>query len=1524
MTELTPSMALVLATLADGLEPLTGRRVAGLTGMAPGTAIKLLNALLDLGAVDSTDQGRSTLWHVTPSAEPLLRGDGADRPERCAIILTARPGEYAEVRGRLPDGSEIREPGTGIRYHAAALSAHQLRWKVNVFEIGMGNTTAAALTALAVDRFEADVVMFVGVGAGVKPKQQRPGDVLVVSSAYNGHAGKYHQTDAGVSVFQSRPVSRPANSALVQLAKSVQHRPAGSWTFTRPRHMNVSVGPIASTEAVVADNASDIYQRIITTLGDAEGIDMESYGVFESAATFGVPAIAVRGLSDFVQEKGIESDKKWQPIAARHAAAVALEMLMSAHPGDVPPRKLIPPGPVCSPDPAPRPLAVPPHARRWLDRLRKVAPKRAEAAESAITDNDARRVRSWISTCLNNPPAWLRGDVTGDGWALVASIADGVGAGTALRAWQRAAQVAADTGDPALGSVFSLWVAVSIRIAGDGQATADAVAQALTEVDLAAYPQLESLRHFYLATTTSDNTAIRVTAGSALMAMRGSDAKLDVVALTGTSEPDADDVPVTPLDSSIRSWLTVSVLATLSYVWLVDEQGERAQRCAEAALVLAPFSTTARLRRGQALMVRVNSNKRGSGLGDISVLLSNIERDALAVRRGQAEYGGSTVEALALAGKARVESGDPAGALRLLLPAPRGQATEIEAAADDVLQPATIAALLTGDNELALELANRIGSSVESQFLRAAAFARASNMRDNSVSAYRAALDLAGDNTHNIRRALLGLARLKVPMAGPDITEHVQRLRTVDEQAADLVMATSALSTGDYDRAIELARRHRTELDAVMLEAEGLTGAGRPEEAVELLDEFGREVGDIALRGQAMMLAGRAGLYDTVAVIADAIISSSEGELLRMAREARAEGAARTGDWDVVDAQNRLLLDELDVTVSEYHERAVRYRWVRAEALYRRRRFTDALDVLSTPTQVPVANRSQVLLVLAIMRSLAPQDVRDDMFDWILTIAASWIKDEQIGAEAVKLIVLLPVDVTDVRLMRARELMADYFSTHGSDAQIKQIDLGDNPNDPDITSLIEFLRTQFEPRTEQLAELATKLWLGRLPAGFLADVRHRAYSEVLIKQELGCYVVRPALTPAAASVREARRSDARASLGGTVVIDTSALVIGCHLGLPRQHLLAKFARVTYPISLRDDVYAGQASLAMRSNGSMGWDADAHRPVITNYPADLVEQWVKSADELASDLARLTIQPDAEDPDQHLWSAALRMARNLGLPLWADDNALATVAAHEGLATFSTLDLLEALEADDSIDVSGPDLLDQLSRDAGIVDLPLPADWATQARHDRFDPAAYLRLAISRPSAWIDHAASFGQYQRLIRTMLESPPVSRADDDAGKADEAELAAVRITAWAGAAANGIAWASPPPARCQVVGALLAWTALNAEPLLDSNAVLATSAGAPTAPDDAGPGPTPRPGAVLGELLMIALAVQRGAFPAGDGVGSVIRTLADALRTVASGAQTAALIARAVETLNENLRTAAMTAFLASPPGAIFPLD
>lgn len=1522
VTEFPETSRRVLAVLDSSAEPLSGRRVARLASMSPTTCNAALADLAELGAVHATQQGRARRWSVTNAGRDML----AEGVARDALILTALPLEYAAVRDRLGAGSERRAP-SGARYCEAVVRGKNIEWTVRLFETSVGSATAAAALGRAVGDFRPDLVVFSGVAGGLRPDDQHHGDVIIIERAYQGQGGKSYGDD-GESKFKSRPKAALATEQMIQLARSIARAPAP----LRPEYV-IAVGDLATTEEVVADNRGPVSQRLTEQLNNCVAVDMETHGVYEAARQHGVPVVAVRGLSDIGGKKDPENDRNWQPVAAGNAATIALELLIRAHPDDLDSRgagRGTPNGPTQAPgsDTSSRPL--PPQVSAMLETLATESPTRADAARDDLTDAKA-TPRTVLSMLTTHPPAWLRQDRTGLAWGIVATAGDAVHTRSARTAWQQAAVIAEKGGDASAAAVFRLFAARSIVTEHDGVRDIVAtVRKALTDIDLSGASALAPVVDFWRRAVGSNDVDVDLMP-AARLALTGL-GRADLLPKLSLGSAGDDSLPAADLPAWLNDRVVAEIMLVVCTGLLADDDYGRARVWANQTVELAPWSSEARLRQAQAMLGSTHDSLSIGAADAVTDELMRIESIALQIRRDRAAWGGRTDEALALAGRSRVEMDDPQGALALLLAPPRGTATANEADSPVVAQVSTVAALRTGDVDLAAKLADSVEQPIERHLLRAATFSQTSNTHDWARREYRSALELA-EEPRQIGQALLGLARLRVPVTDdPVLADRLAELGRADPQGADLVRATVALVAGDAQTCLGYARRYRS-LVAVELTSDALSTLGRTEEAFNVLDDYGTATGDLAVRMQALQLASRARLHERAVRLADTLIrSAGEGPLRRAAREARADIAARAGDWAEVEMQMRRLIDECSVTgeaspddaVGQGGRAASTYIWAVAEAMYRQRKFTAALELLRREAiGSAVTDPQKVRLVLAVLHQLVTEHahlIDDELIDWVLAIGSSLIKHEDIGASAVALVVRLPRSLSETQVHHSRSMLEAYFDAHGDDGTLRSLDVspagGDPEGEPDLTPLIEELRTSLQPKTSVLTDTTQMVLAGRIPTGFLALAAHRSYAEVLITRALGVVMARPATrsSDARAWLDPRRLAAAAAALdAGTVVVDTSALVLADAIA-DRRALIAAFAKVLLARSLYDDVYQARGNLAMRTTASMGWNATAGKPTLTEFDPQLVDRWARTAADLDDTLvllspvddapSRLTERASRTSEAADLPIASEATARRLGSALWADDVGLLRLADADDVPAFGTPELITALRQRGVAGLpSDLELLNRL-RTERVVDLPLVHDWAGQARAERWAPESYVRLAMSRPKAWSDVADGFSEYQALVRAVCECIPEPAPD--------ARVAAV--LPWAEAACVGLGTRLTPDARPSVIGALIAWTALNTEPLLD----VARRAASPAA-DASADCPISAP--MLEALLELSVRMQAELFPAGEGVRAVVVALADTIRHVSDGSTAAAVLARAFSGLPEPLRNSAMSALLSTPAA---PLD
>jgi nucleoside phosphorylase len=1479
--QVTPLMRRTAQLLADSSSPLAGRRIAEALGISPTTAISTLRALEAVGAVSSTPDGRSIVWEQTlDSASILDPSQGAiQRATRTVLVATALNLEFVAVRSRMVNARSLRSK-SGVSYVEGILSGEKVQWRVVLALFGMGNSSAAAHFSQAISEFHPDLTAFVGVAAGLKPDDDSIGDVVVGLRAYNAVAGKDTVGDHGESLRLARPASFQITNRLEQLANEVildSH-----WNPATPRakgSAKARTGAIASVESVQADISSQQMQMIRRSINEAIALDMESFGAYQGAHLHNVPAISLRGLSDFVSEKGAKSDSRNQPLSAENAAAFLSDLLYRADPGDVPPLNLEAgptPTPTLKEDPE---LGLPPHAQPWERRLRAVSRPAADAAVSDLAGlgSDGRpTMATWLARALHRQPAWLRSDSTGDAWALVASLAEAVGAPRAFEAWANAARLAQSTGEPAMAVIHRVR-SITARLNG-GESDPAALSIELQDDEPAEWLGYVS---FYAAAAASDEIEMQIHAPRLLQQLTVDPNELDLPSAEPAEGP-------FHIDDDVRAQVATAVLVSLGRMWLIKEEPARAAAAARAALRQLPTSTAAALTVAQSRMAELLDGMMSGEGPNTGAELTAIEEAALVVRDRRALWNGPTAEALALAGRAHAQSGDPVGALRMLREPPFGTASAVEAKDPNVVRVTALAALLAGDSRLAIDIAKSLPNDPEAQMMQANALSQMPGMTPETQAAYLRALEMSESDAGISTRALFGLAQIEEF----DLTHNelamsrLDALRQLDRQRVELILATDDLHAARFESALRRTREFRGTVLATEIMADALVHVGKQEEAVRALDEVGRERGDNNLRMRALMLAGRADLMDLGNTIADSLIAQGDDRIRLRALIAKLHLARGSADWSTMAASAEVVLSE-QAQQGASEETTVETRWLLVEALYHRGHYRSAWETLAAEPALPFSSRSQVLLLFAIIRAFgaAGEKVPPLLMDAALLVAPAWVDDEQVTAEAVKVVLLSQVEgeVSEHQISQARALQDTYFDRYSETSDLRRI----NVEEGNMDELFSLLKEQFEPSQAARQGLAQKVWSGEFPYAVLAEANSRTYSEVLIKRAVGCYV----LTGEDSKIREGQFASAVAALGAEVVVDTSALVVGPKLGGSDAALLALFDRVLLPSSLRRDIESGRSSLAMKSTASLGWNSQMNQPTMVEFDEATVEEWAQDAAGLYGLLPRLSVVDDSSETDATMWTAAALLAKKVGKPLWADDVALRHVARELGVPAFGTLDVLAAARSK-GID-STPDESDVTIAMAAIrgVEVDMGKPWSELAARESWNAAGYTALLISRPRAWADALEALKEFQQLIKSL----PAQRSPGE-------------VAAWTAAACRGLGAAVPPAGRPKAVGALLAWTALNVEPMFDPRKIVTK--------DFDSHGVT---ASFLQELLRMGESLQTYYDDAGSVLAEVIGVISGALLSSFDTAAASRFIVAALSSLDEDLRSRAMTAFLSSPKGS-----
>jgi nucleoside phosphorylase len=278
------------------------------------------NCDLDLAATDVKEVTRYRLGAEAVREADERRAAEQARPKKTAVILTALAVEQGAVLAHLENLHEVvHEAGTV--YRVGSFASPTTDWTVATALIGAGNAGAAFEAERAVQQFDPEVTLFVGVAGGIKDVVL--GDVVAATDVFGYHSGK-----AG-DEFTPRADVGKSSYALVQRAQAEAQ--SGDWLAGRLNddgEPKVVVAPIAAGEQVVASTRSDTYSFIRAHYDRAVAVEMEGRGFLAALhANQKVGALVVRGVSDLLDAKDVSDDEGWQERASANAAAFAFGVL---------------------------------------------------------------------------------------------------------------------------------------------------------------------------------------------------------------------------------------------------------------------------------------------------------------------------------------------------------------------------------------------------------------------------------------------------------------------------------------------------------------------------------------------------------------------------------------------------------------------------------------------------------------------------------------------------------------------------------------------------------------------------------------------------------------------------------------------------------------------------------------------------------------------------------------------------------------------------------------------------------------------------------------------------------------------------------------------------------------------------------------------------------------------------------------------------------------------------------------------
>lgn len=733
-------------------------------------------------------------------------------------------------------------PG-GTIFSEGDLAGRAIDWRVAVAEIGEGNISASAEASAAIDLYQPDLILFVGVAGGLKADIPQ-GSVVVASKVYQYQSGK----DA--EQMLTRPIVFPTDHALEQLARQVR-REQWDWEGEQPL---VEVKPIAAGELVLANAQSDTVRLIRERFNDAAAVDMESAGMYLAAQRArGVPALAIRGISDMLDNKTTENDANWQARAARNAARFAVALLCWATPatlavgssgGDGASSELetlLAQLPITAADLL-RQLDSPADIR-WVRMLAESSPP---AASFAAT-------RAEIRGALGNRPRWT-----------LALAEYALAHGLEQEAFELLVEHAESTQHQAASLVRAAQVAL-------GQSDLDGARALIARAREAAASDSDLAYAEMVGFIIEEDYEAAVGAGARI----------------STSHVEAQIIR-----SRAMAALGMIHEARDLVVELVKDQPrgsaglmqEAAERIIHAVGAGAPEQ------------------------GELEHLKLAYEL-AIAARDQRRAWNGSSAEAARLAATASGMLNDFWGVLSIVREPPHGQATPREAASPDLCRMGCYVALALSDFSLARDLLSRITDPIERELLEASLGEREGTSPSDLILMLQRIVAHHGTAPDQLQRALLGLARV-----GGDVTAGLARLENVAPDVAKHTRARIAILHGDTTTARRLLKGSNSGLSAEMLEHASLKD-GRLDDFVDRLRERFSITGNPGYLSEAAEHLIRAERITEARDLAlEGLAVAGAPSPIRLALEAVATQAyADLHDWPQVERHAKAILD-LDST----------------------------------------------------------------------------------------------------------------------------------------------------------------------------------------------------------------------------------------------------------------------------------------------------------------------------------------------------------------------------------------------------------------------------------------------------------------------------------------------------------------------------------------------------------------------------------------------------------------------------------
>ncbi|MCA1702114.1 MAG: hypothetical protein LC808_02130, partial [Actinobacteria bacterium] len=747
-------------------------------------------------------------------------------------------------------------------------------------------------------------------------------------------------------------------------------------------------------------------------------------------------------------------------------------------------------------------------------------------------------------------------------------------------------------------------------------------------------------------------------------------------------------------DPDIGSSLDVNLVA---YALRTAERLEESIALLKRARDADSERTSSALLLGSALLERSGTPATTSRTMDRREALQL----AVGARDQRRRWGGDSVEAVELACQAALLLGEYERVVKLGTRPPRGEALEAEATDPEVMFSVAQAAMALGDAETLGQVA-RSSEGFKQALLDADIAAQHGAPIEELQQRYEAAWRLAANDLDKFA-VWMGAAHAGIePVPGENELAGKGELYV-------LCRAARHLARGELAQAADLLRPLHSNESARRLLVSVYVAGGSVDDAVRELRDMASRFSTSEPLVRAVELLVDDGQTQEAADLADQALRVTQPGT-RPRRFLHEVGVAAAHDrraWSEMETRLRAWIEESGATRrTSYLLAQARFNQTDLDGAWR---VIQELEGDATPGS-PL--EAQLWIVLA-----SKFEPGAATLSRALALVETYADDPGVRAAGVNAF-LLAEDTDDVSaddLSRWQEHVRARADADDPDDTFISITLPD-----DAEGMIEALRPFLEPQAERITEWREKVRREGFPVGMLAVAAGRPYTAALVHRAAGCVP----FASINAEVRRAEREAANAALElGRILVDNSAISTGWLLSSIWETLIASFGAVYTTDESRRDAAAASDAPGDRGSGTLGWDLMSGRPSLHEDDSEVFDRLHRHASWIWEQTLRFpteSLPPASTERDPEAlgaWMMSFEVARALGLPLWADDVGLRTLARNEGVAAFGTDSLLAALVDAGRFTIADADGAFAGLREEFYVDLPLDEDWLFQAAND---------------------------------------------------------------------------------------------------------------------------------------------------------------------------------------------------------------